>query len=92
MFIVEGLRPTPSVTPIATERELAVLTALATTGNMKMAARALRISRRTAYARLQRLCRRLGVETPIQAAYIVWVESVPLSRTKPAQASAGPPI
>jgi DNA-binding NarL/FixJ family response regulator len=54
-----------------TELELAVLVALGHTGNVKVAAGQLGISERTAYRRLERLCRRLNVDTPIQAAFLV---------------------
>lgn len=56
----------------ATELERAVLTALGAKGSIKEAAHSLGISERTARRRLARLCARLDVESPIQAAFVLW--------------------
>ena len=66
----------------ATELEIAVLSALGTSGTMKGAAHTLGISERTAYRRLDRLRSRLGAKTVVQAAMMLGVESLPLSRSE----------
>jgi DNA-binding NarL/FixJ family response regulator len=59
--------------------EMAVLLALGHTGNVKAAAQQLQITERTAHRRLERLCRRFNVETPIQVAFLVLKPGVQIS-------------